>query len=366
LIDVRLAEEADYGDWNRFIVSNTPTAFSSLYNLFEWRRVLQVAYEYHPYYFIAEKGNEIVGCFPLMHVKSMLLGDRLICLPFTDHGCGPVVANQDEKVIKLLLTEADRLAIDLKVDLTQVNSPKDDVNLFAFEFGYKKLYDYYTFIIDLTSKMDSVWINFKKQVRNSIKKAEKGSVEVAVANTPESMDRIHKIHVNNMKRLGTPPHSRKFFKQMWKQMHPTGQIRTYIATCEGRDIAGAVLFPHRDSVRWGIGVVRSEYRWLNPLYPLLWEAIQWSKEKGYATFDMGGSRPDSGNYDFKEAWIGKNQANGRIVELNHLYRFLNKSEGNIVSLENPNYVRMSNLWRKYVPSLLANNLGPYLRKQIAM
>ena len=75
---------------------------------------------------------------------------------------------------------------------------------------------------------------------------------------------------------------------------------------------------------------------------------------------------DTGNYDFKEAWIGKNQANGRIVGLNHLYRFLNKSEGNIVSLENPGYVRMSNLWRKYVPSLLANSLGPYLRKQIAM
>jgi CelD/BcsL family acetyltransferase involved in cellulose biosynthesis len=363
---IRLAHEQDHENWNRFVIENSPGASYSLYNLFEWRMVLQNSYSYPSYYFIAESGSDIIGCFPLMHVKSMLLGNRLICLPFTDHGCGPIVAGQDAQVLKSLLNEADRLAVKLKADLIQVNSPKDDVGTFAFEFQYKKLYDYFTFVLDLNRPIDNIWSSFKKQVRNSIKKAEKSSVKVTIGNTFESMCRIHRLHINNMKRLGTPPHSGKFFMQMWKQMHPTDNIRTYLATCEGRDVAGIVLFPHRESVRWGVGVVHSDYRWLNPLYPLLWEAIRWSKENGYATFDMGGTRPASGNYDFKEAWIGKNQVNGRIVGLNHLYHFLNKNEANIVSLENPSYARLSNLWRKYVPSLLANSLGPYLRKQIAM
>ena len=95
----RFASESDADEWNNFVIENTPSAFYSLYNLFEWRRVLINAYGYEPYYIIVEKKGEMVGCFPLMYVKSRLFSDRLISLPITDHGCGPCVKDEDVEVL---------------------------------------------------------------------------------------------------------------------------------------------------------------------------------------------------------------------------------------------------------------------------
>jgi len=363
---LRLADESDAQDWDNFIIENNRSAFFSLYNLFEWRRILQNAYGYNSYYLIAENKNGIIGCFPLIYVKSSLLHNRLISLPFTDHGCGPSVERQNIKVLTFLLDNARRLAISLKARSIQINSPQDYTLGSLSYVGYKRFYDYFTFILDLNQPAVRLWANFKKQVRNSIKKAEKSGVEVTLGYTKESMKRVHAIHVNNMKRLGTPPHSKSFFLEMWNQMQPKGHIRTYLARYKGQDIAAVVIFPHRESVRWGMGVMLSEYRWLNPMYLLLWEAINWSKQKGYQVFDMGGSRADSGNFDFKEGWIGKNQSNGKIIKLNHLHLLLGTDETNIVSVGNPRYMYLSNLWRKCVPFFIANSIGPYLRKQIAM
>jgi hypothetical protein len=180
------------------------------------------------------------------------------------------------------------------------------------------------------------------------------------------MERIYAIHLDNMKKLGTPPHSLKFFVEIWKQMRPKGLVQTYLARYNGRDIAGIVLFPHRESVRWGAGVMLTEYRWLNPLYKILWDAICWSKKQGYQMFDMGGSRKNSGNFLFKEAWVGKNHLNGLIVNLYHLHLSLGKHEFRAVSPSNPRYLYLTNLWHNYVPFPIANSFGPYLRRQLAM
>jgi lipid II:glycine glycyltransferase (peptidoglycan interpeptide bridge formation enzyme) len=270
------------------------------------------------------------------------------------------------EALRFLLNMSERLALSLKTNVIQVNSPSDFALKAMSESGYKTSYDYFTFILDLTQPIDRIWCNLKKQVRNGVKKAEKTGVKVIFGKNQEFMDRIYAIHVNNMKRLGTPPHSKKFFKEMWNQMHPKDQIRTYLAEYDGKEIAAVILFPHRESVRWGTGVSLTEYRWLNPIYLLLWEAIVWSKQEGYAVFDMGGSRKDSGNFHFKEAWIGKDHSNGRIVTLNHLHLSLRKSEINIVNPQNPRYVGLTSVWHRCVPMLIANSFGPYLRKQIAM
>jgi len=360
----RLADESDADRWNDFIVKNTPSAFYSLYNLFEWRRVLIHAYGYDPYYIIAENEGEIVGCFPLMYVKSRLFGDGLISLPFTDHGCGPCVKDGDVNVLKLLLEEVRRIAVGLKVKCIKVCSPQGQ-NTF-YDMGYEKPYDYFTFLLDLNKSVDDIWLGFDKRVRNAIRKAQKNDVSVVMDDSEVGVRDLYRIHVDNMKELGTPPHSEKFFRALWSELRPKGLLKNFFAEYDGIRIAAISLFPHRDTVRWGIGVSLAKYRGLNPISLLLWEAIKWANERGYKVFDLGGSRPNSGNFFFKKGWLGKKYNDDRIIELNHLYLFLDNRERNILSPDIPKYKRLSKVWRKCVPIPITMWIGPYIRKQIAM
>lgn len=358
----RLASESDMDEWNYFIIKNTPSAFYSLYNLFEWRRVLIHAYGYDPYYLVAENEGEMVGCFPLMHVKSRLFGDRLISLPFTDHGCGPFTKDGYIKILRLLLDEVKRIAIELKVNSIKVCSPQGQ-NIFH-DVGYERPYDYFTFLLDLSRSVDDIWAEFNKRVRNAVRKVQKSGVKVLMDNSEGGVKNLHRIHVDNMKKLGTPPHSERFFKALWDEFWSGGLLGSFFAEYCGMKVAAISVFPHRDSVRWGIGASLTKYRKLNPISLLLWEAIKWARESGYRVFDLGGSRPDSGNFFFKEGWIGKRHKNGQIVGLNHLHMFLNEDK-DVIDPERLKYRRLSGLWRKHVPRFITMRIGPYIRKQLA-
>jgi len=359
---VRFLENGEAEAWNTFVAKNTESAFYSLYNQFEWGEVLNDAYDYERYYLVAERNGEFVGCFPLIHVPSRVFGDKLICLPFTDHGCGPSVALGDTETLDVLLDEARKLAMRLGVDYIKVCSPPVWMLPNFFEFGYEQVYDYCTLILELDSSVDDIWVSMDKSVRNAIRKAEKSGVRVMMDDSRNFVEDTYRIHLDNMKKLGTPPHSKSFFDAMWRRLQSKGLLRNYTAKYDGKTISAITVFPHRESVRWGTGVALTDYRRFNPISLLLWEAVKWAKQQGYRTFDFGGSRPNSGNFVFKRGWLGKNYKNGQVVNLNHLCVFLNRVK--IADPREERYATLSSIWKRYVPEFIACRLGPSLRKQL--
>jgi len=185
-----------------------------------------------------------------------------------------------------------------------------------------------------------------------------------VDDSENSVEDMYRIHVDNMKVLGTPPHSKSFFYETLKELHSKGLVENFFAGYQGKKIAAISIFPHRDSVRWGTGVQLTEYRSLNPISLLLWEAIKWSNEQGYRSFDLGGTRPNSGTFFFKTGWIHRKFKNGRILNMDNLQFFL-KGEKEIVDVREPKYERLSTLWRDFMPQFLAKQIGPYIRRQLA-
>lgn len=361
-IKFRYANESDSDLWNEFIIRNTPNAQYSLYNLFEWRKVLTNSYNYKSYYIIAEQNSKIISCFPLIYVKSAIFGNRLISLPFTDHGCGPSIETDNAKFIICLLDKVNKIANTLGVQSVQVNSPLHKTGF--YEFGYKKHYEYFTFLLNLKLSSDEIWNTFNKRIRNNIRKAQKYGVEIIVDLEGNYNKTIYEIHTDNMKYLGSPPHSMVFFQELWTNLNPKGLIMNYIAKYNGENIGAITLFPHRDTVRWGIGVSLAEYRKYNAISLLLWEAIKGAQMNGYSLFDFGGSRVNSGNFLFKKNWLGKDLKNGWIDVSDHLYLFLNKKE-KIINPDLPKYAWISKQWKKYMFKSMANYIGPRIRKQLA-
>ena len=312
-----------------------------------------------------ENSGEVMGCFPLIHVKGALIDDQLMSLPFTDYGCGPYVKDNCVEVLSLMINESKRLAKALNAYIITINSPQQHIINTLYNAGFKKIYDYNGFFLDLSKPIDLIWKNFEKRIRNTIRKAEKENIKIIEDNNHIYTNNIYRLHLENMKALGTPPHAKTFFSEIDKNLNKKGLVKSIVATYNEKVIAAISIYPHRKNVRWGLGVQSSKHRTKNPLSLLLWHALKWSKTNGYSEFDFGGSRPESNNYFFKRGWIHKNQKNGEIRDLTHLSFFMDDSRNEIPDIRSTKYNLMSKTWKLLMPGGVAKYIGPYIRKQLA-
>jgi lipid II:glycine glycyltransferase (peptidoglycan interpeptide bridge formation enzyme) len=85
-------------------------------------------------------------------------------------------------------------------------------------------------------------------------------------------------------------------------------VRVLLAEHEGRAIAGIVLIVSGATVRYAYGASHEEYLHLGPNNLLMWEAIAWACQSGYARFDLGRTAYDNvGLMDFKRGWGAKQE-----------------------------------------------------------
>lgn len=115
-MDIRLANIADKGKWDEYILSR-PDA--SPYHLFAWKMAVEDVYKHRGYYLIAEENEQLLGVLPLIYLKPPLLSGQLVSLPFCD--IGGVLSNCDEARHKLV-KESTALAKKLKAKQIELRS----------------------------------------------------------------------------------------------------------------------------------------------------------------------------------------------------------------------------------------------------
>jgi hypothetical protein len=184
-------------------------------------------------------------------------------------------------------------------------------------------------------------------------------LQISIENdASEIINQVYELHTKHMKYLGTPPHSKKFFIQLFKNKN-----FSVITRLENKITSFHVFMMFKNEIRWVIGNFDMKYknRLINTY--VLWHIIK-NNLNSDKIFDLGGSRYNSGNYFYKIGWLGKNFANGQLEELRHYHIFLGKKD--ILDVRNKKYEVASTLWRSYMPKLLTDKLGPLIRKEMGL
>jgi FemAB-related protein (PEP-CTERM system-associated) len=353
----RLADD-DKSLWNEWLSSNSDASF---YHLWEWGDVLCKTYGYARYYVVAKDGEDVLGVFPLLYVKSLIFGKRLISLPFVEYA-GPILKNGlSSSEAKLVLTQLmdyiANLKSKLKADYVEVRQPPRLLSSLLPSFGFTAVQRHVTFRIDLTKGESELWKGMKKKARNSLRKAVKAGVEIDEVEE-EGLKPYYDLYLDAQKRHGSPPHSFDFFLNIYDAFRSAGLLRMTLAVYDNRPIAGVLVFCFRDTLYWFGNVVHRKYAKLNPTNLLLWNTMEFGMKHNFRVFDLGQTRKEeSGVYRFKAGW-GGNEANLED------YIF---SPGN-VELPNPDarkYVLLSKIWSK-LPRSLARRLGPRIIAGIAL
>lgn len=334
--------DADHGDWQTY-VSASPDC--GIYHHIGWKRVIEEAYGHQTFYLMTRAGGRVTGVLPLVMTRSRIFGSALTSLPFLDFA--GVVAD-DDRSAQVLLDSAVELgrthAVD-QVELRQVKPLTTELPTST----HKVL-----MTLELDDDEDTVWSSLSSERRNRVRRALKAGLSVEEADASR-LDEFYDIWTRNMRDLGSPPHSKRFFERVLAGFSGSSSL---LMVCHEGSYIGAALALFSDSTMalpW-VSSLRSHFK----LYPnniLYWEAMRIAVRKGISIFDFGRSTDGSGTYEFKQRWgAAPTPLHWHCVSLANTPEMPAPSGGD-------SYQRAVEIWKR-IPVPVTRWIGPALRKNI--
>ncbi|BHH86267.1 GNAT family N-acetyltransferase [Desulforhopalus sp. 52FAK] len=352
MVTVRQVEKKDQKRWNNYVLSH-PEA--SPYHLWAWKDSVEQAYGHTSFYLVAEYNEKVVGVFPLFNLRFPWLLNELTALPFCD--VGNCLA--DSFAIQNALVNQAKAVVDEKLcNKSSLRGSMENVDglsesLHINEGGKVRM------CLSLPGSAEILLASFKSKLRSQIRKAEKNGVQFQWKGQ-EGVNDFYTVYSQNMRDLGSPPHSKKWFNSIMVNYGERGRIG--LAIYDGKCIgAGLILSTSLvTAIPWASTL--REFNYLSPNMLLYWNFLKYSSGGAFKFFDFGRSTEGEGTYKFKKQWGAKAQPL-------QWYSFHGESSNDVENKPQNNEGTsrhvVASLWKK-LPLPASNYIGPKLRKYISL
>jgi len=395
---VKYLNSNEQDSWNSYVCY---FAYSNLYHLSGWQRIVENTYGHKTFYLMAINdnphlvqrntkqetihqtsvvgselnGNLIVGTLPLVHLKHFLFGNSLISMPFFDSG-GILADNAESE--KALLAAAIKLGQKLRVRHIELRQLKplswiqemnqknlsfvgcqsyptrsdNRTSLFTYETKSHKV----RMLLNLPESSDVLMKSFKAKLRSQIKKPLKEGLHPKVGGL-ELLEDFYKVFSINMRDLGSPVHSKKLMRNVLRKFPE--QAKIVMVYRDTQPLASSLIVGFKDTLANPWASALREYSRLSPNMLLYWTMLKYACDNGYRYFDFGRSSPDEGTYKFKKQWGAK------PTPLHWYYISLNGRPIDTRASEKSKIVSAIRYWQK-LPLPVTKILGPRIRKHISL
>lgn len=313
---VKVLDAVDRTAWDAYL---SALGGGHLFHCTAWDRVFDV-YNLRVMRLAALRGGRIVGVLPLLWQRSLLFGNRLVALPWFD-AAGVLAA--DEQVRGRLIDRAGEIAEDRGIAELQLRQ-REPIDVAAEPRTDKVL-----FRLKLPPDSAALWSRFAPKVRNQVRKAEKSGLEVERGGAALA-GAFYDIYSQNMRRLGSPPHSRKFFDAVLEAF--SGATRIHVVRFGERAVAAGLTMENGDSLEIPWASSLAQYGRLCVNHLMYWRIIEDACRRGFRWFHFGRSSRGTGSYHFKKQWgceaatlywyrLSANSRNATPGELQQTYRW---------------------------------------------
>lgn len=332
----------------------------SAYHLAAWRRAVAGAYGYAGQALVARRGGKLAGMLPLSAVSRPLGKPRWISLPFCDLG-GPLADSPDV---------ADALARRARLDVGSAGAAglelrcSHDGALDEAALEGRKV----RMLLHLPDSAAALMQSYPPKLRSQVRKAEKNGLTSEVASGSEAVAAFYDVYSRNMRRLGSPPHSRAWFDAIYRHYSAAGDMFIVLVRHEGKAVgAGWVLLcGDKAVIPWASTL--ADYNPLAPNMLLYWTIQSQLCERGVRQFDFGRSTYGEGTYKFKKQWgavpvaLDWREWDGQGVAQGANAIAAPAGGGGIKANLRP---MIESAWQK-LPLAVTNSLGPRLRRYITL
>lgn len=344
---IRMAVTADQAAWDEYVNGHND---ATPYHRFAWLLSIKQAYQHQNVSLLAFDDDKIVGVLPCVKMQKPFSTTSYCALPFCDLGFG--IAN-NASILQALQSEA--LAHLQNEGGNSFDYRDSAPSLPDDELVGKKV----RMILPLPGDSETLMASFKSKLRSQIRKAEKNGLTCLIDNSQTQIDDFYKIFAINMRKLGSPVHSKNWFECLFK--HYSEQIvLSVIYSGEVPVGAGIVLrTANKAAIPWASTV--AEYNKLAPNMMLYWSLLEHVSDLGCTEFDFGRSTYNEGTYRFKRQW------GAEPVPLAWTNLVPSSTPLTEISTNNVSKIRtlIEKVWAK-LPLRITTLVGPKIRKHISL
>ena len=175
----------------------------------------------------------------------------------------------------------------------------------------------YLFVMDLNGRTpDQLLVDFKRNTRNHIKKAEKMGVKIRELKK-EELPLLKSITESTSKRRDFADKPLEYYEQMYDLFATKNQAKFILAEADKTPLSAAMFITYGDEVIYLFSGSDAKYmRDYNAQYEIQWYMIKYAAENGFKVYNFYGinglpdpNSKDYGIYSFKKGF------GGHVVEL---------------------------------------------------
>jgi FemAB-related protein (PEP-CTERM system-associated) len=339
---IRRLGDKHYDAWDKFV---TAAPHGTFFHLAGWRDVIENAFRHTSHYIFAEQDGAITGVLPLVYLRSVFFGRKLVSVPFCVYG-GPIAT--DDATAHILAENAIDLMKHYRADLIEFRTREAGCWDWATRPGL-----YATFRKPISSEPDA---NLKAIPRKQRAVVRKAVANRLLSNTDHNVNHFFAIYSESVRNLGTPVFSRRYFDLLIDKFRDFSEILT--VSEDGKPISAVLSFFFRHEVLPYYGGGRPRAREVGAFDFMYWEVMNRAAQTRQARlFDFGRSKMDTGSFSFKKNW-------GFDPQPLHYSYWLRP--GCVIPEHNPlnpKYRLMIEAWKR-LPLPVANWIGPTIVKGI--
>ncbi len=329
--------------WDQYVESHPE---GCIYHLSAWQSIIKKQFGHESFYHISKnESNDINGLLPVVQLKSTLFGNYMVSVPYFNYG--GVIAN-DNKVAINLMQQAGELAKNKSSSHVEFR----DTQMYEGNWGLRE--DKVVMLLDLPAESETLWKDIGTKVRAQVKRPQREPVSSKHGGL-DLLDDFYQVFAQNMRDLGTPVYSKKFFKSILETFPNNAHI-VCIYHNDKPAAAGFLMgYKNRMEIPWASAL--REFNKISVNMFLYWEVLKFSIEQGYQQFDFGRSTVNAGTYRFKKQWGAKPK------QLYWHYWLAGGQDVPKMNPDNPKYKLVISIWQK-LPVWLTKIIGPAIVKSL--
>lgn len=275
------------------LVATHPRA--SVFHRSEWLGTLAKTYGYSSVALTSTPpGRPLTDALVYCEIRSVITGNRLVSLPFSDHADPLVSDDLDGSDLKEWVREAFSSGRWRYIELRPFRrQPHPDCDL-------KPTQSFWLHILSLAPARERLFRNLHKScVQRRVLRAEREHLCYERCCSEQLLDDFYRLLLMTRRRHRLLPQPRAWFSNLLSCMGRNAEIR--LARKEGVPLAAILTLRHRKTVVYKYGCSDERFHGMGAMPFLFWRLIEESKSEGSEEIDFGRTEiENSGLIKFKD------------------------------------------------------------------
>ena len=279
----------------RIFLQRRPDA--SVFHNVEWLQALKSCYGYIPAVLTSSPaGVPLEDGLLFCRVRSLLTGNRLVSVPFSDH-CEPLMSHPEQ--LDVFVSKLAKKVDDHQwkyIEIRPIECTPSSKSCLRVSSTY------YFHRLDLTPPEQVLFKSLHKDsIQRKVRRAEREGLRYEKGASEELLRSFYKLLIMTRRKHGLPPQPMRWFRSLIECIGKDLEIR--VAFQGNTPIASILTISNKKTLVYKYGCSDGRFNNLGGTAMLFWKAIQEAKAVGMEEFDLGRSDLDNpGLVTFKDRW----------------------------------------------------------------